>query len=438
MPQQMLYRIALLALTLALLSSSASLAQGNAYSFPITVSKSGRYLIDAKAQPFFYLADTGWQIFNKLTKEEALQYLEDRRQKGFTAIQAQIISHFPGDAVSRDAEAAFDNKDLAKPRDPYFDHVEWVLTKAAEKGLLMVLSTAWFGYRRSGWYNYLTTDNADPYARYLAKRFKKFGNISWIHAGDWKPGSKVDAVRVMANILKTEAPHQLQTVHNGFNGSSTDDFGIDNWLAINMTVAVDPVETYSSTLSAYNREHPHPLPVVMGEPPYENERTDAYGLRSRAYWTLLSGGAGFAYGVIPVWNFDKGWQQALQAEGGGQMKHVRSLLTARRWYDLIPDQANEFVVAGRGKYGSTTFATAAHLADGSLLLAYLPEEATLTVNMARMSGSVHSRWYDPTNGTYKLIPGSPFPNQGTRAFSSTGFNAAGRSDWVLVLETVSR
>ncbi len=405
-----------------------------AYAFPLAVSPNGRYLVDTKGQPFFYLADTGWQLFCKLTKDEAVQYLDDRRQKGFTAIQAQIINHFPGEAVTRTGERAFDNQDLAKPRDAYFDHVEWVLTKAAERGLLMVLSTAWFGYKQSGWYKYLTTDNAEPYARYLTRRFKRFNNIVWIHAGDCKPGPKVDAVKIMANILKREAPHQLQTVHNGFSGSSVDDFGTDDWLAINMTVAVDPIETYSSTLAAYNREHPHPLPVVLGEPPYENERTDEYGLRSRAYWTLLSGGAGFAYGVIPVWNFDKGWQQALQAEGSNHMRHLKSLLNARRWYDLIPDQANESVVAGRGQYGSTAFAAAAQLADGSLLLTYLPEGATVTVNLARMGGRVAAQWYDPTNGTYKVVKGSPFANQGTQAFSPTGFNAAGRSDWVLVLE----
>ena len=430
----MLNRILLIALAFTLFRPLASYAQADSYIFPLTVSQNGRYLTDANNQPFFYLADTGWQLFNKLTKEEAVQYLDDRRRKGFTAIQAQIINHFPGEAVTREGESAFDNKDLAKPRDSYFDHVEWVLNKAAQKGLLMVLSTAWFGYRQSGWYNYLTTDNAAPYARYLTKRFKSFKNIIWIHAGDCKPGPKVDAVRIMADILKKEAPHQLQTVHNGFNGSSVDDFGSDDWLAINMTVAVDPIETYSSTLSAYNREHPRPLPVILGEPPYENERTDEYGLRSRAYWTLLSGGAGFAYGVIPVWNFDKGWQQALQAEGGMHMKHVKSLLTTRRWYDLIPDQANEFIVAGRGKYGSTAFAAASRLADGTLVLAYLPEESTLTVNLAKMAGRVNAQWFDPTNGTYSPIKGSPFANQGTQAFSPTGFNAGGRSDWVLVLE----
>lgn len=426
-----LFVVSLLGLLLPLVLQ----AQNRSYTFPLKVSANRRYLTDANGQPFFYLADTGWQLFNKLTKEEAIQYLDDRQRKGFTAIQAQIVNHFPGDAVTRTGERAFDNQDLAKPRDAYFDHVEWVLTKATERGLLMVLSTAWFGYKQSGWYKYLTTGNAEPYARYLARRFKRFNNIVWIHAGDCKPGPKVDAVRIMADILRKEAPHQLQTVHNGFNGSSLDDFGTDDWLAINMTVAVDPIETYSSTLSAYNREHPRPLPVVLGEPPYENERTDEYGLRSRAYWTLLSGGAGFAHGVIPVWNFDNGWQQALQAEGGGHMRHVRSLLMARRWYDLIPDQASEYVVAGRGKFGSTAFATAAYLADNTLLLAYLPEESTLTVNLARMAGRVNAQWFDPTNGTYKSIKGSPFANQGTQAFSPTGFNAAGRSDWVLVLET---
>lgn len=53
--------------------------------FPIKVSANGRYLIDQRENPFFYLADTGWQIFNKLTKTEAEQYLEDRKKKGFNA-----------------------------------------------------------------------------------------------------------------------------------------------------------------------------------------------------------------------------------------------------------------------------------------------------------------------------------------------------------------
>jgi hypothetical protein len=55
--------------------------------------------------------------------------------------------------------------------------------------------------------------------------------------------------------------------------------------------------------------------------------------------------------------------------------------------------------------------------------------------MSRFSGLVEGRWYDPTNGTWKPIPGSPFENRGSRTFSTPGSNSASASDWVLVFET---
>ena len=53
----------------------------------LKVSANGRYLITEKGEPFFWLGDTGWLLFGKLTREEADKYLEDRRQKGFNVIQ---------------------------------------------------------------------------------------------------------------------------------------------------------------------------------------------------------------------------------------------------------------------------------------------------------------------------------------------------------------
>ncbi len=140
------------------------------------MSANGRYLVDQKGVPFLYIGDTGWQLFNKLTKQEAELYLDDRKQKGFTAIQAQIISHFPTEAVTREGDKAFHNNDLATPNDAYFNHVDWVLAKAREKGLLMVLSSAWFGYKESGWYKSIHEKNIIPYAQYLADKFKKYPN----------------------------------------------------------------------------------------------------------------------------------------------------------------------------------------------------------------------------------------------------------------------
>ena len=47
----------------------------------------GRYLVTERGEPFFYLGDTAWELFHRLTREEAELYLKDRAAKGFTVIQ---------------------------------------------------------------------------------------------------------------------------------------------------------------------------------------------------------------------------------------------------------------------------------------------------------------------------------------------------------------
>src|SRR3954468_3300306 len=43
----------------------------------------GHYLQFEDGLPFFWLGDTGWELFHRLTKEEINIYLENRRAKGF-------------------------------------------------------------------------------------------------------------------------------------------------------------------------------------------------------------------------------------------------------------------------------------------------------------------------------------------------------------------
>jgi hypothetical protein len=78
--------------------------------------------------------------------------------------------------------------------------------------------------------------------------------------------------------------------------------------------------------------------------------------------------------------------------------------------------------------------TAAGTPDGKLAIAYLPAITTITVDMTKLGDTVTARWYDPTNGTYVTITGSPFPNMGTHNFTSPGNNSTGDPDWVLVLQ----
>ena len=55
------------------------------------VADSGTYLEHADGTPFFFLADTVWTGPALSTPEDWQLYLADRKQKGFTAIQFNML-----------------------------------------------------------------------------------------------------------------------------------------------------------------------------------------------------------------------------------------------------------------------------------------------------------------------------------------------------------
>src|SRR5512133_2272885 len=62
----------------------------------LKVSDNHRFLVTEDGSPFFYLADTAWELFHRLNREEADRYLQNRAKKGFTVIQAVAIAELDG------------------------------------------------------------------------------------------------------------------------------------------------------------------------------------------------------------------------------------------------------------------------------------------------------------------------------------------------------
>src|SRR4051812_18841368 len=50
----------------------------------LKVSDNGRFLVQSNGRPFFYLADTAWELFHRLDRGEADLYLKNRAAKKFT------------------------------------------------------------------------------------------------------------------------------------------------------------------------------------------------------------------------------------------------------------------------------------------------------------------------------------------------------------------
>lgn len=80
----------------------------------LRVSENKRYLTTANGDPFFWLGDTRWLLFSKLSREEAGQYFEDRKQKGFNVIQVMVL-HDVMKAVNVYGDSALENHRVDLP-----------------------------------------------------------------------------------------------------------------------------------------------------------------------------------------------------------------------------------------------------------------------------------------------------------------------------------
>jgi hypothetical protein len=117
------------------------------------------------------------------------------------------------------------------------------------------------------------------------------------------------------------------------------------------------------------------------------------------------------------------------------MTHLRNLLTTIPWWLLEPDTDHTLLTDGLGPEDAR--AVAASTADGSLAMVYIPGSREITVELARLAGPlVEARWYDPANGRFSAVAGSPFSTTEPRRLRpGTDSNSAGFGDWVLVLES---
>src|SRR5579884_2459988 len=102
----------------------------------LRVSENGRYFQREDGRPFFFLADTAWELFHALTLEEAREYFRDRAARGFNVIQAVIVSEFEGlDFPNAYGETPFMGRDPLRPNEHYFKSVDASIAAANELGL---------------------------------------------------------------------------------------------------------------------------------------------------------------------------------------------------------------------------------------------------------------------------------------------------------------
>jgi len=444
--------------------------QGMAQPQPLAVSKSGRYFITADGKPFFWLGDTGWLLFVKCSREEAIKYLDIRKAQGFNMIQVMVL-HDLKNAVNVYGDSAFINKDVSQPRITngnaiaseeeydYWDHVSFIIDEAAKRNMYTGMVAIWGSNVKA---KLITKPQAESYARFLVNRFKDKPNIVWINGGDLKGDVEMEIWNTLGETFHKEDTKHLQSFHPRGRYSSSVWFHDKPWLDFNMvqsghkdyaqdTTAGDQFHFGEDNWRFINQDYQRqPVkPVLDAEPSYENiphglhdslqtRWTDA-DIRRYAYWSVFAGGAGFTYGENAVMQFRKAyepkgaygvtttWEQGILSKGATQMQFLKKLMLSQ---DILSGKPDQSLLNDQGE----RYNYLAAFSGTGYAFVYTYNGRSIPVNIGKLTGNkILCSWYDPCNGKYQVI--GTFANMRKQTFDPPGKKRNG-NDWVLVMESV--
>jgi hypothetical protein len=425
----------------------------------LTVSANRRFVVFEDGTPFFWLADTGWELFHRLTLEEAQFYFENRARKGFNVIQAVLLAEQDGlNRPNRYGERPLLGNDPLRPNESYFAHVDRVIRLAGERGLFIALVPTWGDKLELLGHGIgpiiFNPENARIYGEWVGRRYRDFENLVWVNGGDRSGAGANRAVwEALGTAIKAADPNHLMTFHppgGGDGHSSSEWFHEAAWLDFNLAQSGhERKHLPNHAIVSHDCQLTPRKPCLDGEPHYEDHAVnwrplelgwfDDYDTRQAAYWAVFAGAFGHTYGCHPVWQMltrerqpvgfaRRDWVDALDLPGAGQMGHLRWLIESRPMLSRVPEsrllvdhrEGAEHRRACRG--------------DGYALV-YLPQGGTVELDSAPLPWvRSHAWWFDPRTGT--AHDAGQVPHQARLKFIAPW--AGPCADWVLVLDDASQ
>lgn len=427
----------------------------------LRVSDNGRFLVQENGEPFFWLADTAWELTHKATRAEIAAYLEKRHSQGFNVIQTVALAELDGlHTPNREGHTPLFGDDPARPNPAYFDLIDFTLRRADSLGMYLALLPTWGDKLfKNSWGTgpeVFNPENAYSYGKWIGNRYRDAQNLIWILGGDRNPREgSVDVEvwnRMAAGILDGVAHPEkaLMSFHPQprEDGGSSHWFHGQAWLDFNMHQTGHCTDHPSFAKIRHDYGLTPAKPVLDGEPLYEdhpncfNARELGYSLprdiRRIMYWNVFAGAFGQTYGCHDVWQWHRAgepgvngplrpWLPALDLPVANQVQHLKNLMLSRPYLDRIPDQG----LVASPQQENASFIAATRDRAGSYALLYLPEGQPCRVDLSRLAGTdFNTWWFDPRTGA--AWKGADLKGPGmVEVFAPA---AGAQSDWVLVID----
>lgn len=429
---------------------------------PIKLSENKRFFAQSDGSPFFWMADTAWELFHRTDRAEAEYYLDTRVSQGFNVVQAVALAELDGlNSPNSYVEMPFSSITPLAFNEKYWEHVDYIIDLAAQKGIHIALLPTWGDkLYKDSWGmgpEIFNEENAYTFGKWIGARYAGKKNLIWVLGGDRNPRKDADDVEVWNQMAKgiqasakTDNPI-LMTFHPQPNrpaGSSTW-FHQEDWLDFNMQQTGHCPNQPTYRIISHDYGLLPTKPTLDGEPLYEehpncfNARELGYSnpddIRRIMYWNVFAGGAGQTYGCHAVWQMFtldrqpvnaplRPWKVSLDLPMANQVKHLKNLMLSKAYFNRIPD--NDMVVSKQED--DENFVIATRDTEGFYAMVYFPTGKSVEVDFSKMKNkTLKANWYDPRTGV-------SFPYSGTglsKGKNSIKTPSSGKGqDWVLVVE----
>ncbi len=150
--------------------------------YPVKVSEDGRFFVDQKGVPVFWLGTTQWQLFREYSREDARTIIEKSKEKGFVFAQVMLMGVGDGTKPNIHGDNPWIDNNPLTPNAAYFKEVDAIVDIARQKNFNISMTLYHQRYRK-----FITRDNARAWAKWLAHRYKSVPTIVWSMTPEARP-----------------------------------------------------------------------------------------------------------------------------------------------------------------------------------------------------------------------------------------------------------
>ena len=321
----------------------------------LRVAADQRHFEHDDGTPFLWLADTWWKgLSGRLTWEGFQELCEDRKAKGFNAVQ-MVCGPYPDENAfdpgwANEGGMPYENREYTHINPGYFNYADRRMALLVDTGLTPVLVGAW-GRSDCDAMKVAGVEGIKRHWRYLIARYSAYPLV-------WIPGGEIDGRakfgegpwgEIVKYIKELDPYGRLITIHAGSEFNSAKKL-LNDFKMVGGS-HFDP--TGAATLANFTNQYQEKpvMPILCGETGYEGHMQRAFeDVQRYVFWMyMLNGAAGHTYGAAglhhmgvegdpglnPIWDYTT-WQQAKEFNGAIQVGRGKQLLEEYSWQRFEP------------------------------------------------------------------------------------------------------